>query len=674
MTRKYYIIYDVAEVEVFPVADLDLNIERVFENNEWYAREFLSKKVKFQNDYVNGSFDFSTIQSQDYTKEIKFIIREDTDNYASIRWQGYFTVNDGEWDLDTCSVEIDIQPDDYYRTLLDAFEDEYLLSEFSDKKTLYIEADAEIEEIRIGQLEIQECGEVNACDQATETVAAIYGDRFAFMGSCVDDCEGNPMYDCMYRRIKLKWKPNEDWDFQNDYYVHECSVYDPCATTEPVPIYFNNVINLFDMIEFIINDVLGTNVVSLFFTEVTNPVTLAANAYNNIYIGQISDFRGFKGEDSTTGKVSLQILLEWLRNTFNVYWDIMDNGDFRIEHYSYYDNGLAYSGDPTISYDLTSLFPTWLEGTNKITYEKQEMYGREKWAWLFAQSEDFIGKDIIYESPVKKRRRKESNSMEYSLSELTTDLPALINDPEEAPTEGYVFLSGGTQVDSGDLMSDWISVNYDSFSSLGHTVIAGIKNTVLNVQKARTNSNFTFEGGLSYDIDLTVSVASGTAPFIYFALTDGTPISTKVRLTAGVNHLRIKCNNGGTGRLYLETPINETTQFGISAIDWHYHKAEIIKGTGKLTGEELYNADLSLANLHDKLFRHGRPIISGNMNGALETFFSAKRTKIQSGVQFPFCAGTISEYELVSTDVGDGRPIKVIFREDGVADLDLAFA
>lgn len=84
---------------------------------------------------------------------------------------------------------------------------------------------------------------------------------------------------------------------------------------------------------------------------------------------------------------------------------------------------------------------------------------------------------------------------------------------------------------------------------------------------------------------------------------------------------------------------------------WYVYSA-----VGVLSSISNHNNRLSWANLHRDLHRHGRPFITGNMNGVDQTFLSKEPDIIQENIVTQICCE--DEYEkwdsTVRTEIGDG--------------------
>ena len=116
--------------------------------------------------------------------------------------------------------------------------------------------------------------------------------------------------------------------------------------------------------------------------------------------------------------------------------------------------------------------------------------------------------------------------------------------------------------------------------------------------------------------------------------------------------------------------------FAVIALD-PLDTTKIHKETGQLTGVVFNNAHLSWANLHYNYYRHGRPLITGNMNGEDETFITAQRKmKGNVGIEYRgMCCDTFNPLtDMVTTELGDGEVQKIEVRNsDEVYKFDLNY-
>jgi hypothetical protein len=147
---------------------------------------------------------------------------------------------------------------------------------------------------------------------------------------------------------------------------------------------------------------------SIFGTN--NYVTGAGNRLEYIYLKENTSLRVLLGGTACSdqnSKWSFRDFEGLLRDRFNAYWYIDSNGDFRIEHISYFLPGFAYSNYCTVNIDLTILSykgKTYAERHNKYEYLIEELFDQERWTWqhylgteaTVAHGTDFEGRPIYY--------------------------------------------------------------------------------------------------------------------------------------------------------------------------------------------------------------------------------------------------------------------------------------
>lgn len=93
---------------------------------------------------------------------------------------------------------------------------------------------------------------------------------------------------------------------------------------------------------------------------------------------------------------------------------------------------------------------------------------------------------------------------------------------------------------------------------------------------------------------------------------------------------------------------------------------------GRISGNVLNNAHLSIANLNYNFHRHGRVLLNGNMNGVDEVFFTAIKNKVQSNVKLQICCGETFDPTgiLIQTELGQGE-IETAEEENNIITLQI---
>lgn len=178
------------------------------------------------------------------------------------------------------------------------------------------------------------------------------------------------------------------------------------------------------------------------FTTGINYVTGLANQMNHVTIAQKSDIvTPTSSEPATKGITTLERMLDWLRIVFNVWWDINDQNEMRVEHASFFSRNTGW--------DLTdAYYKQQVAGKNEYSHISEELPKYERFKMMEAKNADFIGAEIIYETQCASTLKK-SNRREYSADEITTDLQYIFETPSEIDLDGFVLFANE---DLGDVL------------------------------------------------------------------------------------------------------------------------------------------------------------------------------------------------------------------------------
>ena len=181
-----------------------------------------------------------------------------------------------------------------------------------------------------------------------------------------------------------------------------------------------------------------------------NYVTECPNKLKHVVMAMATDIYNVAGGApwSPGAEMSFNDFMEIVHNTFNTWWYIDENGDFRIEHIYFWE--LYFP----VSYNLTSTGVNpidggrWIVNTSKYNYRVEETPKEEQWNWSTEWMDTFIEEKFTYYDcflPGKTRYIKE-----YSLSDLTTDIEYIaqgavgsnleISPPDSPPDSIYMFL------------------------------------------------------------------------------------------------------------------------------------------------------------------------------------------------------------------------------------------
>lgn len=164
-----------------------------------------------------------------------------------------------------------------------------------------------------------------------------------------------------------------------------------------------------------------------------NYVNGLTNQYNYLVLVHKSDAKDPNASNpATIGKASFYAITKWLHEMFQVYWFI-ENGKIRFEHISALDEPMGL--------DLTqSRFADEMKKSNRYSYNEKERPKYERFSFAESGNQDFIGDDIWYNTSCADKDA-ESNVLEHTVPDITTDIEFVLRSPEDIDKDGFVMLA-----------------------------------------------------------------------------------------------------------------------------------------------------------------------------------------------------------------------------------------
>lgn len=395
--------------EITNISQWDLNIDR--------DREFYTViREEFSGDITVVGDDYTALKALENTHlQYAVVIHQKCNGVYSLKWKGFFTYFDFKIDQDKCMLRFEPSTWDVYTPIFDQFPvDRNILAADSNYTALmdYFEWGSESVER----------------DYVTtgNSIGAAYWHEFTGLPA------GNNYYLYSIEWTQELLSSEDGADFYT-FYVHEVYKRDVgfsnSDTVPPTPDpdwtnpeeinpglykwsrpYLDSMFQTYTfsggwygVSSYILNIVSSVNItiyglkrlskvmeyyasffdltyVSNFFND--SPCPMGGNTLALTMVQQISNLSAY-GEQATKGIVKLKDFLTWIRDTFNVYWHIDSNGDWRFEHRRYFDNGLSYAYTHSIELDLTGL-------TNKMNKYKYAKPSLKRFERLELQNSGFF--------------------------------------------------------------------------------------------------------------------------------------------------------------------------------------------------------------------------------------------------------------------------------------------
>lgn len=167
------------------------------------------------------------------------------------------------------------------------------------------------------------------------------------------------------------------------------------------------------------------------------------NMTNRFYVYLTPKSNILKGDydqAAQKGEITLEELMNMLRDCFRCYWFIEDN-KFKIEHISYFMKGGSYSGSNNIQLDTTTLKDQFNKKLyqyfqSAIEFDKSELASRYEFAWADDATEVFSGPIVEVKSSYVQKDLKE----EVNVSSFSSDVDFMIACPENFSSDGFALL------------------------------------------------------------------------------------------------------------------------------------------------------------------------------------------------------------------------------------------
>jgi len=477
-TGSDHLLYDEAWHQFWPGLSRDSAIEYdIWEKK--YRRKFKGDLVFFNNSHQT---DFTYLyQVAKESVEISIRIEQTCVTTASDWWEGYFSIVDGKWDSDRGTLTVTPSPDDEYRLLEELGDREYNLYGLNPSDALSINVTSTTVTIEsdctaLDKLEWQRDydTEGNPCAPDADS------DRWSLYSWTGSVTCGTGVNVHTYKKQIITFDGGIAWTNEGtaQYHYNNGIWSKPGGTPQVVTQAFGNSrwLTVKSGIEYILDQIYTTppTYKSTFFENDTvvgggsggteNYVTsVDPNPLNNLRFTQKSNTKSTTNA-ATKWITSFNDFMQVLKDMFNVYWFIDTDGNFRIEHYSYWDTS------PTSDTDLTTLNSgKWINAKNKWEYESVDMPNIEHFTWAESYRTDFIGYDIIYDN-VETGNRYKDNKRERILP-VTTEVAYLISNPDDISNEGWCFV-----VNAGGYISSEVGVLTSIEQINGHLSWANLHN------------------------------------------------------------------------------------------------------------------------------------------------------------------------------------------------------
>lgn len=150
--------------------------------------------------------------------------------------------------------------------------------------------------------------------------------------------------------------------------------------------------------------------------------------------------KGNYDQAAQKAEITFEQVMNMLRDCFRCYWYIDDNNRLRIEHISYFMNGLSYS-NPNLQFDLTNKYDKFnkkiiLYAQEATSYNKDDLNSRYEFNWMDDSTDTFDDIEIDVKSVYTQSDKTEEINSEV----FSTDIDLMLYAPDKFSNDGFVLI------------------------------------------------------------------------------------------------------------------------------------------------------------------------------------------------------------------------------------------
>lgn len=337
---------------------------------------------------------------------------------------------------------------------------------------------------------------------------------------------------------------------------------------------------------------------------------------------------------------TLQQFTNMLRDCYKCFWYI-ENGKFKIEHVSWFQNGGSYNYNQIIGYDLTKLEnirngKKWAFSTSEYSFDKMDLAERFQFGWMDDVTLAFEGLPI----EIKSKYISPGKIEEINLSYFTSDVDMMLLNPGNMSNDGFaLFAAVTTNAFSFDPSEIYPGVRITSGTNELTTPTYGIRSDVRGVA-ALLNVN---------------AYGGGTARVVFYK--NGAVISTQGTFVA----------NNTTQKIAVNIP-NDADALGLMAtgeVTAYLYKLEVptqyeLPFVERMVDGVTYylqNGYLAFINLQPTFYTYDLPARDVLINGSYVHVNGIERKKKQT-LSFPV-ENDPNPMQLIKTYLGIGQIDKI---------------
>ena len=154
--------------------------------------------------------------------------------------------------------------------------------------------------------------------------------------------------------------------------------------------------------------------------------------------------KGDYDQAAQRAEITFKQLMETIRDCYRCYWYIDEQKRFRVEHVSFFMNGLSYGANQKQNINLTTEADkfnkkTVLYDQKKLSFAKSELSSRYEFMWADGTISEAMGGGFSID--MKSNYTQADKTENISMQNISSDIDMMFYKPDEFSMDGFALLS-----------------------------------------------------------------------------------------------------------------------------------------------------------------------------------------------------------------------------------------
>lgn len=154
--------------------------------------------------------------------------------------------------------------------------------------------------------------------------------------------------------------------------------------------------------------------------------------------------KGNYDQAAQKAEITLKSIFEMLRDCFKCYWYIDNENNLKIEHISYFENGLSYSNSDINKFNSLKYKDAFnkkgiLYSQYELEYNDSDLYSQYKFKWMDDSTDSMANLILKFNN----NYLSDKSDKDITISDFSTDIDYMLSNPDKFSNDGFALLAAG---------------------------------------------------------------------------------------------------------------------------------------------------------------------------------------------------------------------------------------